>query len=395
MKPSDKKPGVDNYLKAHDIVEELLSVYESGGSVGDNEKIRRYFAQNPHSEQLRSDLSSPDLHRALNERLSSTDREEDMRSFIARLGKERPARPDLRRRRLAIAVPAAAVVLLALLFTGISGERQQSSVVYRNTVVAREITRPTLVLDNDDSIVLTGETTIPYGGAYSAEADGNRIVYTNDAQEETVRYNRLIIPKQFSYTVVLADGSEITLNANSTLHYPVAFADGAREIELTGEAFFRVMPSGKPFIVKTEHGSVTVYGTEFNVNTQVARQTEVALIEGSVGFRPNGGSEVMMRPDQLLVFDSASGAVTLGEVNGSDYRMWMENRFYFREQPLDKVLSSLSSWYGVGIALSEDLRDKKLTLIIDRDTSVDEIFDFIKEIMNLQVKKKGESYMIE
>lgn len=56
-----------------------------------------------------------------------------------------------------------------------------------------------------------------------------------------------------------------------------------REVELDGEAFFKVTKSNHPFIVKTGKSFVKVYGTEFNVNNDPAGDVEVVLVNGSVG----------------------------------------------------------------------------------------------------------------
>ncbi|MAO18468.1 MAG: hypothetical protein CMH44_16650, partial [Muricauda sp.] len=54
-------------------------------------------------------------------------------------------------------------------------------------------------------------------------------------------------------TITLSDGTTITLNAGSQLHYPKTFEGNTiRSVSLVGEAFFEVAKNpGKPFIIKT------------------------------------------------------------------------------------------------------------------------------------------------
>ena len=63
----------------------------------------------------------------------------------------------------------------------------------------------------------------------------------------------------------LSDGTEVILNAGSILRYPVNFAGDKREVELVGEAFFKVAKSDKPFFVRMGENNIRVYGTRFNV----------------------------------------------------------------------------------------------------------------------------------
>lgn len=89
---------------------------------------------------------------------------------------------------------------------------------------------------------------------------------TDVVAKEEVVYNKIDIPRGGEYKLRLSDGSLVHLNAMSSLRYPVHFSGDAREVELTGEAFFEVSKSGSPFIVKTKGIDVRVLGTTFNVS---------------------------------------------------------------------------------------------------------------------------------
>jgi ferric-dicitrate binding protein FerR (iron transport regulator) len=84
---------------------------------------------------------------------------------------------------------------------------------------------------------------------------------------------------------VLPDGSEVWLNAQSTLTYPVHFTQKTRTVKLNGEAYFKVTSDKEHrFEVMTPHQIiVSAYGTEFNVNAYTsANRYEVTLAEGHV-----------------------------------------------------------------------------------------------------------------
>ena len=63
---------------------------------------------------------------------------------------------------------------------------------------------------------------------------------------------------------ILPDGSEITLNANSSIEYNKKDWSINRTLNLSGEAFFKVQ-KGSSFKVITDQGTVEVLGTQFNV----------------------------------------------------------------------------------------------------------------------------------
>lgn len=53
-------------------------------------------------------------------------------------------------------------------------------------------------------------------------------------------YHTLQVPRGGEYVLVLADGSEVLLNAESKLTFPVVFREKERRVYLEGEAYFKV-----------------------------------------------------------------------------------------------------------------------------------------------------------
>ena len=79
------------------------------------------------------------------------------------------------------------------------------------------------------------------------------------------------------------------MNAGSELRFPNEFRDSLREVEFSGEAYFEVKKSGKPFVVKAGNTRVRVYGTRFNLfYCEKLALSEAALVEGSIGMTANG-----------------------------------------------------------------------------------------------------------
>lgn len=111
-------------------------------------------------------------------------------------------------------------------------------------------------------------------------------------------------------TITLEDGTEVILNAKSTLYYPDEFAEEKREVRIVGEAFFRVAKEqGRPFIIETERARLKVLGTSFNVRAYPdERTTEASLIEGSleVTAREGDSRPVLLRPTEKIILPNKS-----------------------------------------------------------------------------------------
>ena len=77
----------------------------------------------------------------------------------------------------------------------------------------------------------------------------------------------------------LGDGTEITLNSESTIRFPKIFGEEKREVFLEGEAFFDVQTDKeRPFIITSDKLQTTVLGTSFNVRCYIS----VAVLSGKV-----------------------------------------------------------------------------------------------------------------
>ena len=66
----------------------------------------------------------------------------------------------------------------------------------------------------------------------------------------TAQTNVLEVPAGQRMSVTLSDGTQVQLNGNSRIEYPVIFSRKQRNVKLSGEAFFEVKHDERhPFIV--------------------------------------------------------------------------------------------------------------------------------------------------
>jgi ferric-dicitrate binding protein FerR (iron transport regulator) len=171
------------------------------------------------------------------------------------------------------------------------------------------------------------------------------------AGKETLATQTVSVPAGQRVNLLLPDGTEVWLNARTTLKYPVSFRERERVMELDGEAYFNVAKDDKkPFIVHTDKGSVRALGTAFNVEAYASGQEFVTtLMSGSVEVIPknNPGRSLVLAPDRKAVWTGDTLRVELID----DYAVyrWVEGLICFRNESIPAIMKELEKYYGVRI----------------------------------------------
>jgi len=177
--------------------------------------------------------------------------------------------------------------------------------------------------------------------------------------------------------ITLADGSEIWLNRGATLTYPKQFNGTARNVELKGEAFFKVARNRKkPFIIKTENSVVKVLGTSFNVSSE-KEKTEVTVATGTVKVTNSGSSK------NVIIKKGFSAKVTGNEVEkfatvNPNYQSWRTGKFEFKNVEVTKVISELNRYYNRQLRIEGEAgNDCQLSAGFDH-TKLEEVVEIIE-----------------
>ncbi|MBO0343345.1 MAG: FecR family protein [Bacteroidota bacterium] len=144
--------------------------------------------------------------------------------------------------------------------------------------------------------------------------------------------------------VVLPDDSEIFLNADSQISYSKKNWDNKRNVDLMGEAFFKVA-KGKKFTVSTDHGTVAVLGTQFNVENRKGF-FEVTCYEGLVSVTHNNKESKLPAGTSFLVING--NIVSAGTPDGSA-PSWMNNESSFESIPLKYVFAELERQFNIKV----------------------------------------------
>ncbi|WP_422348850.1 FecR family protein [Flagellimonas sp.] len=144
--------------------------------------------------------------------------------------------------------------------------------------------------------------------------------------------------------VILPDNSEILLNADSRISYSEKNWDEERNVALKGEAFFKVA-KGKKFTVSTDHGTVAVLGTQFNVENR-EDFFEVTCFEGLVSVTYNNKETQLPAGSSFVVI---GGQIVDAPKPITAQPSWVNNESSFERIPLEFVLGELERQFNIKV----------------------------------------------
>lgn len=180
--------------------------------------------------------------------------------------------------------------------------------------------------------------------------------------------------------VSLPDGSVVTLNTFSNISTNDFDAD-ERIVDLTGEAYFEVLHSNKPFIVHTSKGNIKVLGTKFNVRNRKDRPLQVALSSGSVVLSTSTGL-YKIKPGEVLT-EGTGNTLTKTLISPSTLG-WLEDKLVFENETLANIVSALESQYNFTLIYDSNLKSEKLTVTFHKLTAQQAV-DLLSKTLNSKV----------
>lgn len=197
--------------------------------------------------------------------------------------------------------------------------------------------------------------------------------------------------------VVLPDGSIVKLNAGSNIKYHFDKISQTRKVDFSGEAFFEVAKSQKPFVIETADGlNVKVLGTKFNLSTYPEdRMAQTSLFEGKVELSQNGAASLILSPGQMAILDKKSNEIKYTEGEISHTTSWMENKLYMENMSLQDVCIKMERWYDVKITLSDKSLGEKIhyTGVLKEQTVLD-VLNALCRLSSISYELKGKEIMI-
>lgn len=316
-----------------------------------------------------------------------------------------------KRRRLAAA--AIVIAIAAVVFMNIGRQSKTTEPVVAKTTVNDVLpggNRAALKLADGRLIVLdssaNGSLAIQGNATIIKLSDGQIAYNAEDKGATEVLYNTMSTPPAGQYKLKLPDGTDVWLNAASSITYPTAFAGRERTVTITGEAYFEVAKDrSKPFHVKVNDMDVEVFGTHFNINAYADEAAvKTTLLEGSVKVRQsaNGNRQsaknteraVVLKPGQQAVMAAVNSRLTIDHSPDIDQVIaWKNGLFNFNKVSLQDVMKQISRWYDVDVVYQGAIRPKKFGGEIQRDLNLSEVLDGLKET-GIHFKIEGKKLIV-
>ncbi|HWV66670.1 FecR family protein, partial [Chitinophaga sp.] len=337
----------------------ILSKKYLAGAASNDEKNRLLQWYNAYDEQaLTAYLASPETEASLEQR---------MRHRLMAATAPEPKVVPMRRNGWKA---AAAVLLLVTAGAGFyvwqSGKKQP--LAEKAVTITPGSDKATLTLADGTVVNLdsagTGVLTVQ-GNSKVEKTTHGQIVYKNgNANAAAVTYNTLRTPRGGQYKITLPDGTDVWLNANSSVSYPTAFTGKERKVDITGEAYFEVAEDAeRPFTVKVNNNmDVLVLGTHFNINAYADESTiNTTLLEGAVLVRTTGAMRHLNPGQQAKVTPAGDGIVGVKRIDANSAVAWKNGYFSFEDADIPTVMRQLSRWYNIEVKYSEKIPEETFT----------------------------------
>jgi ferric-dicitrate binding protein FerR (iron transport regulator) len=219
-------------------------------------------------------------------------------------------------------------------------------------------------LDSTTSGVLAQQ-----GGTTVSKQGAGQLAYTNKeaaGSSANIQYNTLRTPRGGQFRITLPDGTNVWLNAASTITYPTAFNGSSRQVTLSGEAYFEVAANAaKPFRVnvltrtanRADSMLVTVLGTHFNIMAYDDEQlVKTTLLQGAVQVSSHGSSR-QLRPGQGASLDKQRSTLAVQDnVNTEEAVAWKNGFIQLEGNDITSAMRLIARWYDVEVVYKAPVR---------------------------------------
>lgn len=204
-------------------------------------------------------------------------------------------------------------------------------------------------------------------------------------------------PRGQKSTIMLPDGTQVVLNAESSLSYLLNFEGETRTVRLTGEAYFDVVKNPtKPFIVESPNLLTTALGTSFNIDAYPGQLEEVTLISGKVKINNNQDldqSEILL-PGEKVEFIQGNLRKFINKP--LDNVLWKDGIIHFQSTPFDEGVLELERWYGVKIEVENfPLNGETHFTGLFKNDNLENVLESLSYVMRFEFKVEGKNVLIK
>jgi|GEM_PF-501467 len=215
-------------------------------------------------------------------------------------------------------------------------------------------------------------------------------------EEQPVEYYEYSTKPGQKVTINLSDGSTVFLNSGSKLRFPRYFSANSREVELSGEAYFRIQPDkNSPFTVITGETVTLVTGTEFNIKYRDSN-FNLVVSKGSVKSYKQNKPEIAfgLKPGDMISYNREKGFSNPRKVQLSYYTAWRQNKLGFDNTSLEDVMKEIELRYNYkSVFANNSLKTKTLTGLFTTE-NLDSVLSVISMTMDVNIRRREDKIVI-
>ncbi|TXE08385.1 DUF4974 domain-containing protein [Gelidibacter salicanalis] len=370
-------------------VEDLIVKYINNSANSDELSELNYWIEDPNNYEVFKEIVR--THYTINYSLENRNTNDTKRRLLAQIKKDKTIF-KLKRIRLYSKYAAAALIILC---TGYFYQQGFFSDLPLKTIGRKDapININSEIKSGSDKAILTLEdgTQMALRKGHSMQtknaiSNGEKISYNRKSNNTTAElYNYLTIPRGGQFHLKLSDETEVWLNSETQIKYPVCFKDGeTRKVELIyGEAYFAVSPSskhnGSKFRVINKAQEVEVLGTEFNIKAYRDEEfVYTTLVEGKVIVNIDTKKQALV-PEQQLKLNLDLNITTIKKVDIRNEISWKDGVFSFDGKSLKDIMKVLSRWYDIDVVIeNKDIENEEFVGVLNKDQNINEILSNIK-----------------
>ncbi|WP_158827553.1 FecR family protein [Mucilaginibacter lacusdianchii] len=253
-----------------------------------------------------------------------------------------------------------------------------------------------LTLANGQQINLTnakiGHLASLGGTSINKATAGNLTFHTvsdKGSDNTKLKFNSMSTPVGGQYHLTLADGTDVWLNAASSIRFPTVFLGAERKVEVTGEVYFEVAhDAAKPFKVIANNQSIEVLGTHFNINAYADESSiKTTLLEGSVKVTA-GNTTTVIKPGQQSILQAGNLSVNKA-VDLNEAVAWKNGYFQFKDEKIESVMRKLSRWYNIEMQYQGEPLNEGFNGTISRSKNISQVLKMLERTKAVHYKIEG------
>jgi transmembrane sensor len=198
--------------------------------------------------------------------------------------------------------------------------------------------------------------------------------------------------------LLLPDGTQVWLNAASSLEYPKQFEKDKREVFLSGEAWFDVKHADKqPFIIHTGKVSTRVLGTAFNIKAYPGRENiTVSVSRGKVQVNYEEKEVAVLTKGQQVKVGNTGNHVVEKKAITAEAAGWQQGNLVYDDETLGDIIADLERIYDVTIRVkNEALVHEHITTSFRSEIGIDKALEVLSNLTDTRVTQVNNMYVIQ